>query len=121
MDGAVLDQVEEELARLATAGGASFVSGLPLAPCPADPKIMVTITEAGKALGYSVCAMPSGAGHDAMNIATLCPYGMVFVPSIGGVSHAPDERTEDRDCINGARVLLSTLLKLDHDLDTADV
>ncbi|MBK8049898.1 MAG: M20 family metallo-hydrolase [Anaerolineales bacterium] len=117
LDSEVLDLVEEELARLATAGGASFVPGVAIAPCPADPEIMATITTVGQALGLSLCTMPSGAGHDAMNMATLCPYGMIFVPSIGGVSHSPDERTADGDCVNGARMLLATLLKLDHDLD----
>jgi N-carbamoyl-L-amino-acid hydrolase len=61
--------------------------------------------------------MPSGAGHDAMNMADLAPMAMLFVPSRGGISHSPDEYTAPEDCVNGARVLLATLLALDEKLD----
>jgi N-carbamoyl-L-amino-acid hydrolase len=57
--------------------------------------------------------MPSGAGHDAQSIALFAPVGMIFVPSVNGVSHAPDEHTTPQDIINGANVLLRTLLELD--------
>ena len=57
--------------------------------------------------------LPSGAGHDAQMMAALCPMGMIFVPSIGGVSHSPLERTSWEDCARGAQVLLGTLLELD--------
>jgi beta-ureidopropionase / N-carbamoyl-L-amino-acid hydrolase len=57
--------------------------------------------------------LPSGAGHDAQMIAALCPMGMIFVPSIGGISHSPLERTTWEDCANGAAVLLGTILELD--------
>ena len=57
--------------------------------------------------------MPSGAGHDAMCIATLAPQGMIFVPSRDGVSHAPGEFTEHEHCVAGARALLGTLLRVD--------
>jgi N-carbamoyl-L-amino-acid hydrolase len=57
--------------------------------------------------------MPSGAGHDAQSIALLAPVGMIFVPSIGGISHAPEEHTAPGDVTNGANVLLHTLLAID--------
>ena len=57
--------------------------------------------------------MPSGAGHDAQSIALLAPVGMIFVPSVRGISHAPEEHTEEADVVNGANVLLRTLLSLD--------
>jgi N-carbamoyl-L-amino-acid hydrolase len=57
--------------------------------------------------------MPSGAGHDAMCVAALCPVAMLFVPSRGGVSHSPREFTEPEHCVNGARVLLGALLECD--------
>ena len=57
--------------------------------------------------------MPSGAGHDAQSMALLCPVGMIFVPSVRGISHAPEERTESDDIVNGTNVLLDTLLALD--------
>jgi N-carbamoyl-L-amino-acid hydrolase len=61
----------------------------------------------------SVMRLPSGAGHDAQQIAKLCPMGMVFVPSIGGISHSPKELTSWDDCTRGAGVLLKTVLELD--------
>ena len=48
-----------------------------------------------------------------MNIVQLCPIGMIFVPSEGGISHSPDEYTAPEDNVNGGRVLLETLLRLD--------
>ena len=57
--------------------------------------------------------MPSGAGHDAQSMALLGPVGMIFVPSIAGISHAPEEHTADEDIANGTQVLLRTLLALD--------
>ena len=57
--------------------------------------------------------LPSGAGHDAQMIAALCPMGMIFVPSVGGISHSPRERTSWEDCARGAQVLLQTVLALD--------
>ena len=57
--------------------------------------------------------MPSGAGHDAQDVAQLCPVGMIFVPSIGGISHAPKEFSRPEDITNGANVLLKTVLALD--------
>jgi N-carbamoyl-L-amino-acid hydrolase len=49
--------------------------------------------------------MPSGALHDAMNVAGLMPAAMLFVPSIGGISHAFDEDTAEADLVTGLRVL----------------
>jgi N-carbamoyl-L-amino-acid hydrolase len=49
--------------------------------------------------------MPSGALHDAANLATVMPAGMLFVPSIGGISHAFDEDTAEEDLVLGLRVL----------------
>ena len=57
--------------------------------------------------------MPSGAGHDAQDLAQICPVGMIFIPSAGGISHAPKEFSDPKDIENGANVLLRTLLKLD--------
>jgi N-carbamoyl-L-amino-acid hydrolase len=56
--------------------------------------------------------MPSGAGHDAQMLARVCPAGMVFVPSVNGISHNPAELTADRDLEAGANVLLHVLLRL---------
>ena len=71
------------------------------------------VEEAISALGLSSLRMPSGAGHDAQSIALLAPIGMVFVPSVGGISHSPEEFSRPDDITNGANVLLRTLLALD--------
>jgi N-carbamoyl-L-amino-acid hydrolase len=57
--------------------------------------------------------VPGAAGHDAQQIAKIAPMGMIFVPSVGGVSHSPNELTSWDDCARGADVLLKTVLELD--------
>jgi N-carbamoyl-L-amino-acid hydrolase len=56
--------------------------------------------------------MPSGAGHDAQVLATLMPAGMMFVPSIGGISHHWSENTDDADIVTGARVFVEACRRL---------
>ncbi|MFZ8892717.1 MAG: M20/M25/M40 family metallo-hydrolase, partial [Ilumatobacteraceae bacterium] len=60
----------------------------------------------------SVQRMPSGAGHDAQMLARVCPSGMIFVPSVKGISHNPAEFTESIDLEEGANILLHTMLAL---------
>jgi N-carbamoyl-L-amino-acid hydrolase len=60
--------------------------------------------------------MPSGAGHDAQDIAHIAPIAMIFVPSKDGISHAPQEFTSPADMANGVDVLLRTLLAIDDGL-----
>ena len=59
------------------------------------------------AAGKSV-RMPSGAGHDAQVLATVMPAAMLFVPSIGGISHHWTENTADADIVTGAEVFVET-------------
>jgi N-carbamoyl-L-amino-acid hydrolase len=82
-------------------------------PAIADPEIQKRIEEAAERLGLKTMRLPSGAGHDAQWMARLAPMGMIFVPSIGGISHSPKELTPWQDCANGANVLLQTILLLD--------
>ena len=82
-------------------------------PAPTDPHIRSLIAESAKELGLSTKQMPSGAGHDAQDMARLGPVGMIFIPSVGGISHSPKEFSRPKDIENGANVLLHTLLKLD--------
>ncbi|MFN8412249.1 MAG: Zn-dependent hydrolase [Anaerolineales bacterium] len=63
-------------------------------------------------LGLSSTVLASGAIHDAQSLVDVCPIGMIFVPSVDGASHAPREFTKWEDCVNGANVLLQTVLKL---------
>jgi N-carbamoyl-L-amino-acid hydrolase len=85
-------------------------------PALSDQRVRALIASSAKELGLSTRQMPSGAGHDAQAMAHLGPMGMIFVPSVGGVSHAPNELTHPQDITNGANVLLRTLLALDADV-----
>jgi N-carbamoyl-L-amino-acid hydrolase len=71
------------------------------------------IERSATTLGLSSQRMPSGAGHDAQMMAQLVPMGMIFAPSIGGISHSPKELTRWDDCAHGANVLLQSVLALD--------
>ncbi len=82
-------------------------------PALTDERIRTLIERAAGQLGLSSRRMPSGAGHDAQDIAKVAPVGMIFVPSIGGISHSPKEFTPAQDMANGADVLLQTLLTID--------
>ena len=83
---------------------------------PTAERIRSLIAEAATELGYSVQRMPSGAGHDAQSIALLAPIGMIFIPSVGGISHSPQEFSSPEDIAAGANVLLGTLLRLDEEM-----
>jgi N-carbamoyl-L-amino-acid hydrolase len=79
----------------------------------ADPKIQAQIEAAAASLDLKTMHLPSGAGHDAQFLAKLGPMAMIFVPSLGGISHAPKELSRWSDCANGADVLLRTVLRVD--------
>ena len=87
------------------------------APCPAriervtavpptdfDPKVIDLVRAKADALKLSNMDMPSGAGHDAMHIAKLCPAGMIFVPCEGGISHNEIENAKDIPRCDEARI-----------------
>jgi N-carbamoyl-L-amino-acid hydrolase len=82
-------------------------------PALADARIQKQIEVAAQTLGLPTMHLPSGAGHDAQNLAKLAPMGMIFIPSIGGISHSPRELSRWSDCANGADVLLRTVLRVD--------
>jgi N-carbamoyl-L-amino-acid hydrolase len=82
-------------------------------PATAHAGMQKAIGRAAERAGLQAATLPSGAGHDAQNMAVLCPMGMIFVPSIGGISHSPMERTSWDDCANGAAVLLGAVLDID--------
>jgi N-carbamoyl-L-amino-acid hydrolase len=82
-------------------------------PAPTDPRVRAVIDESAKELGLSTKQMPSGAGHDAQDMARLGPVGMIFIPSIGGISHSPKEFSRPKDIENGANVLLGAWMRLD--------
>lgn len=83
------------------------------APANAAGETQQAIERAAGRLGLASRRLPSGAGHDAQMMAQLSPMGMIFVPSIGGVSHSPRELTTWDQCAQGADVLLGTVLEMD--------
>jgi N-carbamoyl-L-amino-acid hydrolase len=85
-------------------------------PVAMDGRMQERIESAAARLGLSTLRMPSGAGHDAQNLAKLAPTGMIFVPSVAGRSHSPAELTRWQDVENGANVLLATV----HDLASSE-
>jgi len=80
----------------------------------AAAEVQGAIERAATSLRLESSRLPSGAGHDAQMMARLGPMGMIFVPSVGGVSHSPKELTHWQDCANGADVLLRAVLEMDH-------
>lgn len=81
-------------------------------PAQADRTLRDAIADSAVELGHRYQLLPSGAGHDAQIVAEIAPMGMIFVPSIGGVSHVPEEDTKSGDLVAGADVLLRTALRL---------
>lgn len=82
-------------------------------PAPTDQQMRRIIANSAAELGMSFKLMPSGAGHDAQDMTHIAPTGMIFVPSVNGVSHSPKEFTTAQDMANGASVLLKTVLAID--------
>jgi N-carbamoyl-L-amino-acid hydrolase len=81
-------------------------------PVRFDDGIVRVIERHAGELGLSCRRMTSGAGHDAQMLARVCPTAMIFVPSIGGISHNPAEDTQPEDIAAGTQVLLRTLVEL---------
>ena len=106
---------EQIASEIGTATGTRF-SFAPLVhsePAIADPQVMGWIDSASASLNLTRQRMPSGAGHDAQEIARIAPMGMIFIPSVGGISHSPREFSKPEDITNGANVLLNTVLAAD--------
>ncbi len=121
-----LRNTDEELLRQAEARLAGFLESIAartgtsvatrrlarFEPVAFDRGIVDLVEETASRLGCSVRRMTSGAGHDAQMMARICPAGMIFVPSVRGISHNPAEHTEEADLVAGANVLLRTMLAL---------
>ncbi|HSO74570.1 MAG TPA: Zn-dependent hydrolase [Blastocatellia bacterium] len=111
----MFEKIRAEATRIAEATGTRFDFRQTSVSAPAltDERIRRLIDETAKGLGLTTKQLPSGAGHDAQEMARLGPVGMIFVPSLAGISHSPREFSTPEDIANGANVLLQTLLKLD--------
>ena len=81
-------------------------------PSLMDERVRSMFASSCDELGLTHISLASGAGHDGQSFDNLCPVGMIFVPSKDGASHSPREFTEWEDCVNGANVLLQTVLRL---------
>jgi N-carbamoyl-L-amino-acid hydrolase len=117
-DDAALQAAEDRLAaflmRLAEDEGVA-ISSRSLArfePVEFNRHVVDLVEATAKRLGHSTMRLPSGAGHDAQMLARVCPSGMVFVPSVAGISHNPAEYTAPDDLVAGANVLLQVMLDL---------
>ena len=122
LDMAALEAAERELTRMALESEQQdgvqisinrhrFTDAVPITPGMQD-----WVGEAAERAGFTWERVPSGAGHDAQAIATIAPMAMVFVPSVGGISHAIEEYSSPEDCANGTQVLLELLLLADERL-----
>ncbi len=122
-DEAMLCTAERELAgflrHLARDNGVT-IETRPLArfePVQFDQRLVRRIATAAALRQYSHRRMTSGAGHDAQMMARICPSAMVFVPSVGGISHNPREHTSAADLCRGANVLLDVVMALAQEPD----
>jgi N-carbamoyl-L-amino-acid hydrolase len=116
LDEAVLDAAAAAIEAEAVAAGGRLVEISRKEPVACAAVVLEAIEAGCAAVGLERRRMASGAGHDAMCLAALAPVGMIFVPSAGGVSHAPEEWTAPEQCVAGARALLAGLLELDERL-----
>jgi N-carbamoyl-L-amino-acid hydrolase len=109
------EKIQAEVRQIEAATGTKFDFKQinPSQPALTDTRFRSVIDDAAKQLGLTTKLLPSGAGHDAQEIAHICPMGMIFVPSRDGISHSPREFSEAADITNGVNVLLHTVLKLD--------
>jgi len=113
----VFDLIAAESQRIARTRGASIrfdELDLNAEPAPTDQRMRRIISASAEGLGLTFKSMPSGAGHDAQDMATIAPTGMIFVPSKDGISHSPKEFTSADDMANGASVLYRTVLAIDN-------
>ncbi len=119
-DPVVIERLEDSLRGMAAEGRAAQGRvGVAVerirtgAPARMDSRFQDAIEAASAACadGKSV-RMPSAAGHDAQVLATMMPAAMLFVPSIGGVSHHWTENTDDADIVTGAEVFVETCRRL---------
>lgn len=111
----LFERIQAEVRSIETATGTRFAFKQTSSskPAIADARFRQVIADSAKELGLTNRQLPSGAGHDAQEMALLGPMGMIFVPSRDGISHSPREYSSPEDITNGANVLLHSLLKLD--------
>jgi hydantoinase/carbamoylase family amidase len=110
LDAALLTLAEKEAARFGLELKTEFLGKH--SPSVMSENVRSAFASSCEVLGLSHVPLSSGAGHDGQSLSELCPVGMIFVPSVDGYSHSPREFTKWEDCVNGANVLLQTVLQL---------
>jgi N-carbamoyl-L-amino-acid hydrolase len=119
LDGKKLDQiwdgVQKRFAEIAKDENVTLECALrsKLASAMADANIQTAIRSAATSAGLATADLPSGACHDAQELASITKMGMIFIPSRGGISHSPREFSTWEDVSNGTEVLYRTVLLLD--------
>jgi N-carbamoyl-L-amino-acid hydrolase len=110
----LFDRISSEARAIATTTGTrfDFVPSFESLPAPTDASVRRAIADAAGDLRITTMEMPSGAGHDAQSIARFAPIGMLFIPSVRGISHSPSELSNPDDVVRGANVLVNAVLTL---------
>ncbi|MEM9212904.1 MAG: Zn-dependent hydrolase [Cyanobacteria bacterium P01_F01_bin.150] len=111
----ILEELKQEMAAIASTSGTDIQIKPQLRnePVAVSSHIFNAISKVCDRLSLETCSLPSRASHDAQNMANITEMGMIFVPSKDGISHSEKEYTSPEHCIDGANVLLHTLLELD--------
>ena len=110
VEGRIRERAEEICARRGVELGLEELQRLDPAPC--SEVVRGVISDACEEVGIRPRSLPSGAGHDGMHLAGLCPMGMIFVRSKDGISHNPKEWSSREDCEAGCNVLYWSVLGL---------
>ena len=114
--GQLFHAIEKRATSIAASDGTTITFKnqlLGATPALTNKLIQEKIAASAKVLGFTYKFMQSGAGHDSQDMALIAPVGMIFVPSVGGISHSPKEFTKATDMANGANILLQTILNID--------
>jgi N-carbamoyl-L-amino-acid hydrolase len=111
-----LEQESAEAAIAARVERSTFATLSDGPPVMCDGMLQGALRTAAHRLGFNETAIPSGAGHDAAFMSRICRSGMVFVPCLAGISHAPEEWADKDGLAMGASVLLEAVKTLDLDL-----
>jgi N-carbamoyl-L-amino-acid hydrolase len=111
----LFERIRQEAQAIGEQSGTTFAftPSFQSLPAPADATVRGAIAGAARSLGLTTMELPSGAGHDAQSVARFAPIGMLFIPSVGGISHSPKEFSRPEDVVRGANVLLNAVLALD--------
>jgi len=116
LDDSVMDRAQDELKSFSEELDATFEEYSHKPPIISDDGIVRALEEGCRKANLDYIVMPSGAGHDANLMATICPVAMLFVPNRDGISHAKEEYATPEACVNGANALLQGVGELDRQI-----